>query len=40
MICAAYLRRAGYCFFSLPFFNPKNYKRIVIVFDKKLKYNS
>ncbi|KRX32802.1 hypothetical protein T09_343 [Trichinella sp. T9] len=26
MICAAYLRRAGYCFFSLPFFNPKNYK--------------
>ncbi|KRX33717.1 hypothetical protein T09_5755 [Trichinella sp. T9] len=26
MICAAYLRRAGYCFFSFPFFNPKNYK--------------
>ncbi|KRX13953.1 hypothetical protein T05_7862, partial [Trichinella murrelli] len=31
MICAAYLRRAGYCFLSFLFFNPKNYKRIVIV---------
>ncbi|KRX11733.1 hypothetical protein T07_14609 [Trichinella nelsoni] len=31
MICAAYLRRAGYCFFSFPFFHPKNYKRIPFI---------